>query len=88
MKTRVISAAALVLAAVLATPATAGISTGNLALDVRSAVGSEGTINVTLDDGVATLTGHTDHMGAAAAARRAAANHADVDTVVDLINAS
>ena len=87
MKTRIASAAALVLTAFLAAPATAGISTGNLGVDVKSAVGSRGTINVTLDDGVATLTGHTSDRSAAAAARRAALSHPDVDTVIDTINA-
>ena len=80
-----ITVAALALAATIAVPATASISTGNLALDVRSAVGSDGNVNVSLVDGVATLSGHANDVSAKAKARRAALANADVERVIDLI---
>ena len=64
------------------------ISTGNLAVDVQSAVGGDGAVRVSLDDGVATLTGNVQNTSVADAATRAALRHDDVDEVVDMLSVS
>ena len=89
MKIRTPHVCALALAAALGTSAVSAsslISTGNLVLDVESAVGSDGTINVSLEDGVATLTGNVENQRVAAAAEHAAERHPDVSEVIDLLS--
>ena len=81
-----LSLAALALAAAMASAPASAITTGNLYGDVQSAVGS-GSVNVTVTDGVATLTGDADALSKAAAARAALADPS-VDRVVNLIDAS
>ena len=77
--------AALVLSAAVAGPALANVETGNLALDVQSAVSGEGIVFVTVnDEGVATLTGQAD-PASRLAAERTALSHDDVDEVINLI---
>ena len=80
-----IAAGTLVLSAAIAVPATASISTGNLGTDVQSALGSGGNVNVTVQDGVATLRGNVDTALTKLKVRQAALANADVDRVVDLV---
>ena len=77
--------AAAALLGAFAAPASA-IGTGSLLLDVQSAV-SDGRVNVTVSDGVATLTGDADSVSRAAAARAALADPS-VTRVVNLVDAS
>ena len=82
------TAAALALSAALgAIPASAATTTGSVSLDVQSAVSSSGTVNVSVADGVATLTGNTDAQSKQAAERAALASP-EIDRVVNLIHAS
>ena len=78
---RTLAALALTL---LAGTAAAATDTGNLALDVQSAVSGEGIVNVHVRDGVATLTGHASEASQIAA-EATALRHEDVDSVVNLI---
>ena len=78
--------AAVALSAALAAPAFA-LTTGSLYGDVQSAISGDGNVNVTVTDGVATLTGNADTLSKAAAARAALASP-EVDRVVNLIDAS
>ena len=78
--------AAATLATALAGPASA-ITTGSLYGDVQSAISGSGNVNVSVTDGVATLTGNADALSKAAAAR-AAQSSPEVDRVVNLIDAS
>ena len=79
--------AAVALSAALAAGPASAISTGSLYADVQSAVSGAGSVNVSLTDGVATLTGNTDSISKAAAARAALASP-EVDRVINLIDAS
>ena len=79
-------AAVALSAALVAAPASA-ITTGSLYGDVQSAVSGSGNVNVSVTDGVATLTGNTDSLSKVAAGRAALASPA-VDRVVNLIDAS
>ena len=81
MKTTVSTFPIAVLFLTLGSSASAALSTGDLDLDVMSAVGGEGHVSVTLDHGVATLTGFVDDPRVRVAAERAAASHEDVDAV-------
>ena len=78
--------AAVALSAALSAPAFA-LTTGSLYGDVQSAISGDGSVNVTVTDGVATLTGNADTLSKAAAARAALASP-EVDRVVNLIDAS
>ena len=80
---RALAAVALA-AALVAAPASA-MTTDSLWSDVQSAVAGSGYVNVTVDRGIATLTGNTDYLSKAAAARVALADLA-VERVVNLIN--
>ncbi len=73
-------------AALVAAPASA-MTSDSLYNDVQSAVSDGRIVNVSVSNGVATLTGNTDALSRAAAARVAAA-HPDVERVVNLIDAS
>ena len=77
---------AVALGAALAGPASA-LTTGSLEGDVQSSISGSGNVNVTVSEGVATLTGNTDSISKAAAARAAQASP-EVDRVVNLIDAS
>ncbi len=79
-------AAVALSAVVLAAPASA-VTTDSLYDDVQSAVTDGRIVNVSLSNGVATLTGSTDALSRGAAAR-AADSHPDVTSVVNLIDAS
>ena len=79
-------AAVALSAALVAGPASA-LSTGSLYADVQSAVSGAGNVNVSVTDGVATLTGNADSISKAAAARAALADPS-VTRVVNLIDAS
>ena len=79
-------AAVALSAALVAGPASA-ITTGSLYGDVQSSISGDGNVNVSVTDGVATLTGNTDALSKAAAARAAQASP-EVDRVVNLIDAS
>ena len=79
-----VTAAALLLASTV--PASAALSTGNLDLDVCSALGGAGSVSVRVDDdGVATLSGFARGAMARLAAERAAAAHPDVTGVENRI---
>jgi len=80
-----IAATALVAATTIAAPAMAGISTGNLGVDVQSAVGSGGNVNVRLVGGIATLSGDVNDVSTKAKVRQAALAHPDVNQVIDRI---
>ena len=71
--------AALVLASAVTAPALA-----NIRSDVQESVTGSGNINVSVDAGVATLTGYGD-WASKAAAERAALKSADVERVLNLI---
>ena len=79
-------AAVTLSAALVAGPASA-ITTGSLYGDVQSAISGDGNVNVSVTDGVATLTGNADYLSKAAAGRAAQASP-EVDRVVNLIDAS
>lgn len=88
MKNRFPSTIALALtAAVAASAAPAGtvLPTGNLSLDVQSAVGNDGNVNVSLRDGIATLTGNVDNALVGDTAVAVAREHEGVREVVDLL---
>ena len=76
--------AALALTLAAAGPAAAAVDTGNLALDVQSAVSGDGIVNVTVNDGVATLTGSAS-SSSRIAAERTALRHEGVEEVINLI---
>ena len=78
-------AAAALAAAIASAPASAITTGGPLWLDVQSAV-STGSVNVSVADGVATLTGNADRLSKAAAERAALADPS-VTRVVNLIDA-
>lgn len=80
-----LAATALVAATVVAAPAVASISTGNLGVDVQSALGSGGNVNVRLVDGVATLYGNVDGADTKARVHQAALANDSVERVVDLV---
>ena len=78
--------AAFALALAAAGPATAAVDTGNLPLEVQSAVSGSGSVNVSVDDdGVATLTGSADSMSSRAV-ERTALEHESVNEVLNLID--
>ena len=79
-------AAVALSAALVAAPASA-ITTGSLYGDVQSAVSGSGNVNVSVSDGVATLTGNADQISKVAAGR-AALNSPGVERIVNLIDAS
>lgn len=79
--------AALALAAVVAGPATAMTVKGDVYSNVRNAISGSGNINVTVSDGIATLTGNAEHLDRVAA-QRAALKSEGVTRVVNLIDAS
>ena len=72
-------------AAVAVGPAAASLSTGNLALDVQSALSDSGNVNVSLDDGVATLSAYVRSTGDAMKVHQATLANDDVERVIDLI---
>lgn len=84
------SLAAAALALAVAGPAsalTADMATGSLYGDVQSALSSSGNVNVSVRDGVATLTGYTSALSKAAAERAALASPG-VDSVINLVQQS
>lgn len=81
MKTlNTIALASLIAATAFAGTASANISTGSLATDIQSAVGS-GHVSVVVQDGVATLFGGAESIYDAKAAEYAAANFEGIDRV-------
>ena len=86
MKARtLIAAGTIALSGLVAVPAMASLSTGNLGVDIQSAVGSDGRVSVKLDDGVATLWGNVDNAGTQERVRQAALANSDVERVIDLV---
>ena len=79
-------AAVVLSAALVAAPASA-FAPGSLAGDVQGAISSDGSVNVSLTNGVATLTGNADQLSKVAAGRAALASPG-VDRIVNLIDAS
>lgn len=79
--------AAVALTAALAAAPASAITTGSLQGDIQSAISGSGNVNVSLRDGVATLTGNADSSSKAAVGRAALASP-DVDRVINLIDAS
>lgn len=80
-------ASTLVLVATFAGTASANLSTGNLGVDVQSAV-SAGHVSVQLKEGVATLFGGVDNQTDANAAIAAATQFEGVDQVISNIYVS
>lgn len=79
-------AAALALSTLVAAPAMANLSTGNVGIDVQSAIGSSGHVAVSLDRNVATLTGYVDNQHTRQMVIAAALSNPNVDEVIDLIS--
>ena len=75
-----IAIASLIAATSFAGTASANVSSGSLAQDVQSAVGT-GHVSVLVKDGVATLFGGTESRFDANAAEYAAANFEGIDRV-------
>lgn len=78
------SAAAIALTFVIAGPASAMISKGDLNRDVLSALASGSNITVNVDQGVVTLTGYFADAADKNAALRAAAKSEGVTDVINL----
>jgi hypothetical protein len=70
----------LLAATAFAGTASANLSTGSLALDIQSAVGT-GHVSAVVQDGVATLFGNTESLYDAKAAEYAAANFEGIERV-------
>ncbi|NND92615.1 MAG: BON domain-containing protein [Granulosicoccus sp.] len=79
---KALSLSVLVLFAAMAGNVSANISTGSLATDVQSVVGT-GNVSVILEDGVATLFGVVETRVDANAAEMAAANFEGVEEVIN-----
>lgn len=75
---------AIGLAAALAAPGATAVSTGNLAQDVQSALGSGSHVDVNVSGGTATLTGYVDSELTARAIHRVLREHEEIDNVIDL----
>ena len=88
MKTSIKTAlTTLALTALITGPAAANFSGQSIEGAVRSAV-SNGNVNVTVEDGVATLFGWVDSQHTENAAKQAALSFDNVDSVRDLIAVS
>lgn len=77
----------LALTAAVAGPAAANVSGQSIDGAVRSAITS-GNVNVSVENGVATLFGWVEDIPTENAAKRAALSFDNVDSVVDLITVS
>lgn len=82
------SAAAIVLAAVFAGPASAMVSQDDLSRSVLGAVGTDSNIFVNVNNGVVTLTGYFGDAGDQNAAIRAAQHSEGVAKVINLATPS
>jgi len=82
------TAAVIALTAVFAAPASAMISKGELNRDVLGAVGGDSNVNVTIDQGVVTLTGYFADAGDKNAALRVAEKGEGVTGVINLATQS
>jgi len=89
MKTSIHTAiAAIALSAAFAGTAAANAPAQNLQGAVQSALGGSGQVQVTLNNGVATLFGYVEDGSVENDVKRAAKNHPGVDRIVDLISES
>ena len=80
-----IALSSIVFATAFSGMASAFFSTGSLATDVQSAVGT-GNVVVLLDEGTATLVGNVETRVDANAAETAAINFPGVDSVINHLN--
>jgi len=78
--------AAIVLSAAFAGTASANAPAQSLQGAVQSALGGSGQVQVTLNNGVATLFGYVEDGGAELSVKQAAENFPGVDRIVDLIS--
>jgi len=78
---------ALALSAAIAGPAAANVPAQSIDGEIRSAI-TNGNVNVTVKDGVATLFGWVEDHQSEQAAKQAALSFDNVDKVVDLITVS
>jgi len=81
-------AATIALTALMAGPAAAMVSKGELTRDVHSAIGAGSNVFVSVDDNVATLTGYFEDAGDKYSAIQAAKSNAGIDQVIDLTTVS
>jgi len=84
--TNITSIAAIALAAAISMPAAANVKTGSIFQDVQTATGSSGQVSVSVQGGVATLTGWTVDTLAVNRALAAAEAYENVDKVINLIS--
>jgi len=80
--------AALILSAAFVGTAAANVSTQSLQSTVQSALGGSGQVQVSVQNGVATLIGYVDDASTELAVKRAASNYPGVERIVDLITES
>lgn len=76
---------AIALSAAFASNASASVHNQTLRYTVQSSVGSGGQVQVTLNDGVATLFGHVENASVKHKVKQAALKHPSVDRIVNLI---
>jgi len=87
MKTSIHTAlAAIALSAAFAGTAAANAPVQSLQGTVQSALGGSGQVQVTLNNGVATLFGYVEDGSAEHNVKQAAKNYPGVERIVDLIN--
>jgi len=82
------TAAVIALTAVFAGPAAAMVSKGDLNRDVRSALGGDSNVTVTVNEGVVTLSGYFADAGDKNAALRVAKKAEGVTGVINLATQS
>lgn len=76
-------AAAIALTALMAGPASAMISKGDLNRDIQSSLSADSNVFVSVDGGVVTLSGYFADAGQQGAALKAAINGEGVDRVIN-----
>lgn len=80
--------ATIALTALMAGPAAAMVSKGDVTRNVLSAAGPGSNIFISVDNDVATLTGYFESRADKSAAFQAAKSHVGIDRVIDLTTVS
>ncbi len=80
--------AAIALTALMAGPAAAMVSKGDLTQDVLSAAGAGSNVFINVDNDVATLTGYFESATDKSSAIQAAKSNAGIERVIDLTTIS
>ena len=89
MKTVLKTAAAVIaLTAMVAGPASAMVSQGDLRQDISSVAGADSNVFTNINGGVVTLSGYFGDAGSKHAALQAAKGSAGVERVIDLTSVS